>query len=158
MVASAKNVPRFLCQFSPVCQGKPLLLRRTDMRTLRLICLTPVILVYISSASHGAVGQCYYPDGTIPTDYTYIKCTGSQNSSCCIPSEGDLCMSNGLCYYQGGQYLYRGACSDKTWNDNSCPKFCSQSTFPSLLVPNIVHSHNNSRRRHLGRANLLRRY
>ena len=117
-----------------VRRGKMLLLQRTDIRTLLLVCLTLVIPV------PGAVGQCYYPDGTIPTDYNYVPCTGSGFSSCCIPSEGDVCMSNGLCYYQSGQYLFRGACSDQTWKDNSCAKFCNQSTFPSLLVANIVYS------------------
>ncbi|OCL13945.1 hypothetical protein AOQ84DRAFT_74884 [Glonium stellatum] len=74
--------------------------------------------------AHRVGASCYYPDGTFPTDYSYEPCTGDQYSSCCIPSEGDQCLSNGLCYYTGGQYAFRGACTDKTWQASQCFQHC----------------------------------
>src|ERR1700760_657620 len=53
---------------------------------------------------------CYYPDGSVANDYAYVPCTGSQYSTCCNPSEGDVCLSNGLCYWQG-HFPYRAACT-----------------------------------------------
>ncbi|OCK79359.1 hypothetical protein K432DRAFT_405676 [Lepidopterella palustris CBS 459.81] len=79
----------------------------------------------------------YYPDGSFPQDYTYQACTGDTYSSCCIPSEGDQCMSNGLCFYPGGQYLFRGACTDKTWSAKECFQHCktgdSASSYDELV-------------------------
>jgi len=54
--------------------------------------------------------QCYYPDGSLATDYPYIPCTGSQFASCCNAAEGDACLSNGLCSWPGN-YPYRAACT-----------------------------------------------
>lgn len=64
--------------------------------------------------------QCYYPDGSIPTDYLWEPCTGAKYSSCCVPSEGDICQADGLCYYPNEQLAYRGTCTDQTWKDPSC--------------------------------------
>jgi hypothetical protein len=69
--------------------------------------------------------DCYYPNGSNATDYTYVPCKGGSGvSSCCIPSEGDVCLSNGLCYYDHGSYPFRGACTDKSWKSPSCPTWC----------------------------------
>ncbi|KAH7379749.1 hypothetical protein BKA64DRAFT_234883 [Cadophora sp. MPI-SDFR-AT-0126] len=67
-----------------------------------------------------AFTQCYYPDGSIPTDYIWEPCTGAEFSSCCVPSEGDICQPNGLCYYPLTGLAYRGACTDRTFKDPSC--------------------------------------
>ncbi|KAI9856839.1 MAG: hypothetical protein M1824_005212 [Vezdaea acicularis] len=70
---------------------------------------------------------CYYPNGLVPTDYDYVPCTGDSTSSCCIPSEGDICLSNGLCQFgKDSTYYFRGACTDKTWAKNGgCPSYCA---------------------------------
>ncbi|KAF2669406.1 hypothetical protein BT63DRAFT_479255 [Microthyrium microscopicum] len=81
-----------------------------------------VALMRLASAS-----QCYYPDGTAPTDYTYRACTSGGVSSCCIPGEGDQCLSNGLCFWPAGNYAFRGACTDQTWNSGNCTSFCKSS-------------------------------
>ncbi|KAF2810772.1 uncharacterized protein BDZ99DRAFT_570090 [Mytilinidion resinicola] len=73
--------------------------------------------------------SCYYPDGSFPTDYAYEACTGDQFSSCCIPAEGDLCLSNGLCQFGKGGYVFRGACSDKNWNSPNCFQHCKQGDY-----------------------------
>lgn len=67
-----------------------------------------------------AFTQCYYPDGSIPTDWVWEPCTGAQYSSCCVPGEGDICQPDGLCYYPDENLSYRGTCTDRTWNDPSC--------------------------------------
>ncbi|KAH7072883.1 hypothetical protein BKA63DRAFT_576868 [Paraphoma chrysanthemicola] len=72
--------------------------------------------------------QAYYPDGSFPTDYVYVPCSGTEHTSCCIPSEGDQCLSNGLCYYPGGEYLFQGACTDKNWNSPGCFNHCTNKT------------------------------
>lgn len=75
----------------------------------------------------GKVGaSCYYPDGSFPSDYVYTACSGSEFTSCCIASEGDQCLSNGLCYYpkSSSKYLFRGACTDKTWKSENCFQHC----------------------------------
>lgn len=77
--------------------------------------------------------SCYYPDGSFPSDYVYTACSGSEFTSCCIASEGDQCLSNGLCYYprSSSKYLFRGACTDKTWKSENCFKHCLSGTSSS---------------------------
>lgn len=73
--------------------------------------------------------SCYYPDGSFPTDYVFEAC-GGDSGTCCIPSEGDVCLSNGLCSLgASGTYLFRGACTDKTWNSPSCLQHCKDGAF-----------------------------
>ncbi len=85
--------------------------------------------------------QCYYPDGSIPTDYLWEPCTGAKYSSCCVPSEGDICQADGLCYYPAENLSYRGTCTDRTWNDPSCnANICvtgMQNLFPDFLI--VLH-------------------
>ncbi|KAH0538630.1 hypothetical protein FGG08_004767 [Glutinoglossum americanum] len=88
------------------------------------------LFLFVSFPLLVAAIQCYYPDGLVPTDYTYVPCVGDGFSSCCIPNEGDVCLSNGLCYYPKGAYPFRGACTDLTWSSDACPKYCI-STNPS---------------------------
>lgn len=89
------------------------------MRSLTSV--VPVfIFVYLKGSAVLAFTQCYYPDGSIPTDYVWVPCTGATYSSCCVPSEGDVCQPDGLCYFPDEDMLYRGACTDRTWNDPSC--------------------------------------
>ncbi|KAG0647900.1 hypothetical protein D0Z07_5666 [Hyphodiscus hymeniophilus] len=77
-------------------------------------------LILLNPSESLAFIQCYFPDGSIPTDYVWEPCTGAQYSSCCVPSEGDVCQENGLCYYPGSEQLYRGTCTDRTWDDPAC--------------------------------------
>ncbi|KAL2061258.1 hypothetical protein VTL71DRAFT_7531 [Oculimacula yallundae] len=82
------------------------------------------ILISIIALSHVqnvlAFTQCYYPDGSIPVDYLWEPCTGAKFSSCCVPSEGDVCQPDGTCYYPPTGFSYRGACTDQTFKDPSC--------------------------------------
>lgn len=57
-----------------------------------------------------AARDCFYPDGTICTHYTYVACgpeTGPE-SACC--GRGHGCSVNGYCMGNTGS-LYRGACT-----------------------------------------------
>ena len=70
--------------------------------------------------------KCYFPDGTIPTGRhsDYVPC-GPENgphSACCEPGEG--CSTTGLCFGHAG-YMYRGACTDKTWSAPACAQKCT---------------------------------
>jgi hypothetical protein len=96
--------------------------QRTFFHTKSFFWSCAFALSHVHVAS--AFRQCYYPDGSIPTDYDWEPCTGAQYSSCCIPSEGDICQENGLCYYPAEELDYRGTCTDPTWTDPSCPQIC----------------------------------
>jgi hypothetical protein len=125
-----------------------------------------LLLGLLVQVTEGVV-QCYYPDGSIPTDYTvsapltllfpsssyrltaqfpipilirsdpfpqWVPCTSRTNSACCVPAEGDICQSNGLCYYPPNKALFRGACTDPTWQAPECPQICLSGGSTSLLL------------------------
>src|SRR5438876_2185174 len=86
--------------------------------------LLPLLLLPLFPLSTTAQ-TCYYPDGSRARDYTYVPCVNGTHSTCCIPSEGDVCLSNNICFYTTGDYPFRGACTDSTWSSNACPQFCT---------------------------------
>ncbi|KAJ9156760.1 hypothetical protein NKR19_g4189 [Coniochaeta hoffmannii] len=72
----------------------------------------------------GVAATCYYPDGSVAGTYSWVPCKGTGTASaCCIPNEGDVCMADGLCNWVG-HYYFRGACTDKTWQDPNCAQVC----------------------------------
>lgn len=84
---------------------------------------------------------CYWPDGSVVSDqWSYTPCNSTANgveSTCC--SQGDVCSSNGYCLGTAG-YMYRGACTDSSWNDGSCCQNCRDSMssscwYVSSLMP-----------------------
>ncbi|KAF2740540.1 hypothetical protein EJ04DRAFT_572357 [Polyplosphaeria fusca] len=68
--------------------------------------------------------SCFYPDGEFPTDYIYAACSNDEGASCCRLSEGDQCLSNGLCYNSWLDSMFRGGCSDQSWNSPNCFQHC----------------------------------
>ncbi|KAF3031504.1 hypothetical protein E8E12_001251 [Didymella heteroderae] len=48
------------------------------------------------------------------------------HSTCC--PVGDLCLTNGMCRHKGDKdsknWFWRTACTDKTWQDPACPRYC----------------------------------
>ncbi|KUJ18982.1 uncharacterized protein LY89DRAFT_732512 [Mollisia scopiformis] len=84
------------------------------------ISLLVLTLSHLPFGSAETPPTCYYPDGSIPTDYLWEPCTGDKYSSCCVPSEGDVCQKDGLCYYPDEDLVYRGTCTDQTWQDSAC--------------------------------------
>jgi hypothetical protein len=86
----------------------------------------------LPNANHST--SCYSLTGILsPYDlYTYIPCNltavaEGQHSACCAP--GDKCLANGLCEYGGpnpnnANEFWRVGCTDPTYQDSKCPKYC----------------------------------
>jgi hypothetical protein len=93
-------------------------------------------------------------DGSGSLDYakSYLPCNltaiaNNAHSACC--AYGDLCLTNGLCRNVGtdeaaGDNVYwQIGCTDPTFQDPACPKYCNESvtgTPPSfyLFVPGAM--------------------
>lgn len=95
------------------------------MKTVRSLVLCVCLLVA------GVESACYYPNGNLVSDTPCNR--GSGNSTCCPP--GYACLSNGLCgitefisnidkFDRSAAWYIRGTCTDKTWTDPACPRFC----------------------------------
>ena len=106
-----------------------------QMQTLVLVLLS---LFFLQTSYVSAFVQCYYPDGSIPTDFTYVPCTSGNMSACCIQSEGDVCQPNGLCYYPPKAHNFRGACTDQTWASDACPKICISGKRVTLTIISLT--------------------
>lgn len=110
----------------------------------RLVCVGLAFILWGFTVAQ----VCYYPDGTVADDFNYQPCSGASGgtyTSCCVPEEGDICLSNGLCYFPSrpprGNYIYRGACTDQSWSNPACAQSCIQdkpNTYESLLYCNAT--------------------
>lgn len=69
---------------------------------------------------------CYLPDGDLVQEDT--PCSSDEEVSPCCGEES-VCVANGLCLKTKPKFLYRGTCTDHTWNSPSCPQFCTKSSF-----------------------------
>jgi len=65
--------------------------------------------------------HCYMPDGTIDDKGTVPCNTTAPVSACCDPR--DSCSLSGLCLGASG-WIYRSACTDKTWSSPACAAQC----------------------------------
>ncbi|KPM44864.1 hypothetical protein AK830_g1760 [Neonectria ditissima] len=83
-----------------------------------------VPLLLAAWAAWAAASECYYADGSRPTDYDYQPCgdTKTTFSTCCYFGEGDVCLENGLCSQPDKHEYYRAACANKDWSN--CPHVC----------------------------------
>ncbi|KAK6337672.1 hypothetical protein TWF730_003064 [Orbilia blumenaviensis] len=67
---------------------------------------------------------CYYPNGSRANNDMACNPEAETNnkihSSCCSVDDNVACLSSNLCYNHIG-YIYRGSCTDPTWEDPSCP-------------------------------------
>lgn len=65
---------------------------------------------------------CFSPDGA--ADFAAAPCTSEEPSHCCSQS-GGICLSNGYCMdFVQAFAIWRGSCTDSTWNEANCPKAC----------------------------------
>lgn len=103
-----------------------------SMQRSTLLSSLGILILFVCKSSEFV--QCYYPDGSIPTDFSYVPCTSNPVSSCCIPLEGDVCQDNGLCYYPASRAIYRAACTDQTWKSSGCPQVCVTGKKLSFIV------------------------
>ena len=73
---------------------------------------------------------CYFPDKSIATGYELCNSTlagpNGSGSACC--ATGDICTTGGFCL-NDMYYPYRGACTDKSWNSESCATECLNGEF-----------------------------
>ncbi|KXH68886.1 hypothetical protein CSAL01_02548 [Colletotrichum salicis] len=77
-----------------------------------------------------AAGQtCYWPNG-VPNDV--VKpcpiAAGTEAAACCF--EDHYCLTNGLRFEPLTLTMYRGACTDETFQSSGCPKYCDKSDIP----------------------------
>ncbi|KAF3245552.1 hypothetical protein TWF192_007417 [Orbilia oligospora] len=73
--------------------------------------------------------RCYFPNGNLAPDHRACNPESETNnnvhSSCCSIDDNVACLSSNYCLNQNG-YVYRGACTDRDWEDSSCPrKYCT---------------------------------
>ncbi|RVD83649.1 uncharacterized protein DFL_005429 [Arthrobotrys flagrans] len=73
--------------------------------------------------------RCYFPDGSRAPSHRACsqdaETDNSVHSSCCGLDDNVVCLSSKLCINQNG-YIYRGACTDQTWEDEACPSsYCT---------------------------------
>ncbi|ORY16267.1 hypothetical protein BCR34DRAFT_119926 [Clohesyomyces aquaticus] len=87
--------------------------------------------------------SCYYPDGSFPSDYVYAPCSDEENATCCQLSSGDQCLSNGLCYSPSSDYMFRGGCTDKSWNSPNCFQHCKTGEWSVGTYDQLVHCGGN---------------
>ncbi|KAI9751158.1 MAG: phosphate system positive regulatory protein pho81 [Chaenotheca gracillima] len=92
------------------------------------VLLFSLLVFFVPRCSAASDSLCYFPDGkTVATDYNVCNTT-AEFSTCCQrfgSTDSDSCIQSGLCV--GGQgYIYRGACTDKTWKDGACTSECTQ--------------------------------
>lgn len=99
--------------------------------------LAPLLSIPLVSAQK----TCYFPDGLPAKDLqgidNWIPCDpNAEHSSCCLVY--DQCLTNGLCLQpHQWNWVWRDACTDPTFQDPSCPKFCftSQGQNGSPAIP-----------------------
>ena len=84
------------------------------------------ILLFIYGRILLADQSCYNPDGIVPWK-PYYPCNTASNvhSACCGP--GDQCTENGYCFGSAG-FVYRGGCTDNTWQSPNCAQQCRDGT------------------------------
>ena len=84
----------------------------------------PIHLVFLVAwplILHQAIAEsCYWPSRQLADNY--LPCPNSK--ACC--ATGEACLSNGLCYGAYFNIAYRGACTDKSWPEPSCPRVCHE--------------------------------
>jgi hypothetical protein len=74
--------------------------------------------------------KCYYPNGDVATTYSPCNSTSGGPSACCELSSS-ACSLTGYCYGNAG-VMYRGGCTDQSWNAVACPQRCVDGTRPNL--------------------------
>lgn len=89
--------------------------------------LSDLIIIVRSTAT------CYLPDKSIAKsgDTAYHPCnaTAADNgdgSACCQLSSStgsSICLTSGFCF-GADSYVYRGGCTDQSWNSPNCPSQC----------------------------------
>lgn len=91
---------------------------------------TPYNSVFMLPHYFSVQATCYWPDGSTVTQTqgNYVPCNDSGNSTCCLETES--CLTNGLCFGGYLEFIYRGACTDRSWSTPACPnQYCPLGMF-----------------------------
>lgn len=77
--------------------------------------------------------NCFFPNGSKADSDT--NCNAGVDSVCC--GKGFVCLGNGVCMDNStivdgkiAGTLWRGSCTDSSWNSPLCPKYCNQPSGP----------------------------
>jgi len=70
-----------------------------------------------------ATAVCYYPNGNIAPTYQPCNQTSDGSPSACCELSSSACSLTGYCYGNAG-VMYRGGCTDSTFNAVECPQQC----------------------------------
>ena len=120
------NPSRWAVQFFSKTMAPPKIFPVNQLYELQ----AKILLIMSSQAT------CYYPDKSRATAYEVCNSTlagpDGVGSACC--SAGDVCTTGGFCL-NDAYYPYRGACTDRSWNSNSCASECLNGEW-LLLPPN----------------------
>ena len=88
----------------------------------------------ITTVTTTAAQTCYYPNGEEAFKDTPCQTTQpGQTSACCASSA--ICLDNKLCLPQVGyeEVIWRGSCTDRSWQSGDCPQFCQDGKFMSMI-------------------------
>ncbi|KAK9781866.1 hypothetical protein SCAR479_01737 [Seiridium cardinale] len=101
--------------------------------------------IYLYSLVSLAIAQtCYHLDGSKSNGSQDAPCnanatgeTGS-HSACCNYVNSDACLLSGLCLNTGAtqpsHVLWATGCTDPTFQDRSCPKFCTDGKYTNAYL------------------------
>lgn len=105
--------------------SSPKWLRRPWRWPLQIL-LLPIFITASGAQSNSSSHSCYFPSGIISAGKPCHS--NAKNSVCCGP--GFQCLSNKVCQTTPAidntfKYsLYRSGCTDPTFQDPACPRFC----------------------------------
>ncbi|RVD85385.1 uncharacterized protein DFL_003709 [Arthrobotrys flagrans] len=87
------------------------------------IALLLLSLSSLVSAQDPDPRPCFFPGGSRAPGYVACNNAATGHSACCRNNNQTTCFSTGLCYLERGFYE-RGACTDQSWQSDSCPGPC----------------------------------
>ncbi|CAG8971510.1 hypothetical protein HYALB_00005406 [Hymenoscyphus albidus] len=92
-----------------------------------------VLCLCLIGKVEGEKRQCFFPNGNKADSDT--NCNAGTESVCC--GRGFVCLENGVCMDNSTMVdgkiagtLWRGSCTDSTWNSPLCPKYCNLPSGP----------------------------
>jgi hypothetical protein len=86
------------------------------------------LLLLSTLAAHLSAETCYLPNGSAIGGLRVCDPSAPASACCAL---GDECTTNGFCKAGNdgdNNWLWRGTCTDKTWESDSCPKYCYDSS------------------------------
>jgi len=92
------------------------------------------LLLLLNAYSVAATNSCFFPDANLAPNY--VPCSPTGDGACC--AEGDFCTALGYCISDSKGYHYRGACSDSTWGNPSCPNYCMDDRNGNSTMVNVI--------------------